>query len=357
MRKLIDERTHEQILSIMLNNLANTEDKSPNSFNYDILSAAGVIFEEGQRQLIELERKFDVDNLSGDELTKRAEQINGTLRKPATFATGYVQITGVPGTEIPELTAFFAGDRLFYGLSAATIPDEGIVRIEVEADEAGPAGNVLAGQITKIKPRIEGVTEVTNLVPLEGGYDEETDAELLERYYERNLNPPKGGNPAHYKLWATEYPGIWDAKVFREWEGPGFGKVRVVVVSQDRSAVEGRSLEGLRAHILEEAPIRPEKLILESAKEKAIKVGVTIAIKPGADKDSVTAEIRRAIDDYLFQISFRQDFVSLAKIGKAIIDLNRVADYEDLTLDGQQDNVKLAEDEIPTIGDLEVSFT
>ena len=48
--------------------------------------------------------------------------------------------------------------------------------------------------------------------------------------------------------------------------------------------------------------------------------------------------------------------MSLAKVGKAIIDLNRVADYEDLTLDGQQDNVKLAEDEIPTIGDLEVSF-
>lgn len=353
---MIEERTHEQILNIMLNNLANTEDKSPNSFSYDILSAAGIVFEEGQRQLIELERKFDVENLSGDELTKRAEQINGTLRKPATYATGYVQVTGVPGTEIPELAAFFAGEKLFYGLNAATIPEEGVVKIEVEADEAGPNGNALAGQITKIKPRIEGVTEVTNLESLEGGYIEETDTELLERYYERNLNPPKGGNPAHYKLWATEYPGIWDAKVFREWGGPGSGTVRVVVVSQDRSTVAGKNLEGLREHILEEAPIRPEKLVLESAKQKAIVIKMNVVPKPGIDKDAITGEIRDAIDRYFFDISFRQNFVSYAKVGKAVIDLKNVADYEDLTLDGKPDNVNLFEDEIPMIGRLEVNF-
>ena len=42
-------RTQEEFLKTMLNNLSNTEDKSPNSFSYDILSAAAIIFEDGQR--------------------------------------------------------------------------------------------------------------------------------------------------------------------------------------------------------------------------------------------------------------------------------------------------------------------
>lgn len=349
----IVEKTHAQFLETMLNNLSNAQDKSANSFSYDILSAVAIVDQELQRIVLELFKKFDVDNLEDLELEKRVLQITGLKRKEPTKAKGMVTITGENGTIIPKNTIFLAGDTEFLSLNEAKIGEEGNVEVLVECLESGATGDVIPNSITKTKKSIAGIVDITNKKEFTNGYEKETDDDLRERYYDKLLNPPKGGNPAHYKLWASEVDGVWTAKVFRTYNGPG--TVRVVVVGQDRNKIDSLKLEEIKKHILEEAPIMHENLLVESAKEKELSINVTVKFVQGFNKEIVKDEIKRKVKKYLTDIAFSQEFVSYAKIGGVILSVEGVEDYSTLKLNSTTENTKLAEDEIPKLISLEVT--
>ena len=65
---MIEIKSHKQFLDEMLNNLKYTEDKSPNSFSYDNLSAVAVIAEDFNTTIHLLSQMFDVENLESDDL-------------------------------------------------------------------------------------------------------------------------------------------------------------------------------------------------------------------------------------------------------------------------------------------------
>ncbi|MET3616722.1 putative phage protein gp47/JayE [Peptoniphilus olsenii] len=348
------ERTQEEFLKVMLNNLSNTEDKSPNSFSYDILSATAIIFEEGQRVILELFKKFNVDNLEDEELETRVLQIAGLMRKQATQSSGYITVTGVPKTLIPRDTIFYAGDVEFTISKDYEIPESGNIKVKVTSKDFGGDANVLPRAIDKAKPYIQGISDISNEQEIINGYDEESDDDLRERYYEKLLNPPKAGNPAHYKLWATEVDGIWNAKVFRTWAGGG--TVKVVVIGLNRKAVGKDLLDKVKNHILKEAPIRYESLTVESATTKKISVDVDVRLTQNANLIDVKADIKKRIGQYLYDISFKQNFVSYAKIGAEILKVNGVADYSDLKLNKTMKNVKMAETEVPELEIVEVNI-
>lgn len=265
----MQEKTQEEFLQSMLSNLSNTEDKTPNSFSYDILSAAAIVFEDFQRVILELFKKFDVMNLEDEELDARVLQIAGIKRKQATQSTGEVTITGLPKTVIPKETVFLAGSLEFTIDQDYVIPDTGNITLKVKSVSYGGNANILPNAIDKSNPQIMGVDNISNAKEINNGYDQETDDDLRERYLEKLLHPPKAGNPAHYKLWATEVDGIWNAKVFRTWQGGG--TVKVVVIGLNRKAVGPDLIEKVKKHILEEAPIRYEDLTVESATTKKLK--------------------------------------------------------------------------------------
>lgn len=348
----IKRRTHGDFLEEMLANLNNTEDKTPNSFAYDILSSVAIVddyFEGLFHYAISL---FDIDNLVGEDLDKRVLQITGLKRKQATFATGEVVVEGEDGTVIPVGTIFLAGDTSFESLETVTI-SEGHATVKVESTVAGIEGDVVANSIDKVKGSIPGVTDVYNPESFTNGYMTESDDDLRERYYEFLQNPPKAGNPAHYKLWATEVDGIWDAKVFRTWDGPS--TVKVVVVGLDRKTVDEEMLERVRENIMKEAPIAYQNLTVKSATGKAININVDIIFENGYEKSEVIKAIKSNINDYFNQIAFRQEFVSFAKIGGHILKTEGVKDYENLTLNGTTENIPLGEEEIPELGEMVIT--
>lgn len=345
-------RTQEEFLKTMLNNLSNTEDKSPNSFSYDILSATAIIFEDGQRVIEELFMKFDVDNLEDEELEKRVFQIAGLNRKKPTQAVGTVTVTGKQGTIIPKDTVFLAGDIEYTIERDYEIPQNGNIEIKVTSKGFGGTQNVTPKSINQSKPTILGVTDIANNSEIISGYDAESDDDLRERFYERLMNPPKAGNPAHYKLWATEVDGIWSAKVFRTWQGGG--TVKVVVIGLNRKAVGPNLIEKVKKHILEEAPIRYESLTVESATTKNVDVKANITITANASEIETKQEIRSRIEKYFYDIAFKQNFISYAKLGAEILKVPGVADYTELKLNNSIGNLKLTDTEVPQLGNLEV---
>lgn len=346
----MQEKTQEEFLQSMLSNLSNTEDKTPNSFSYDILSAAAIVFEDFQRVILELFKKFDVMNLEDDELDARVLQIAGIKRKQATQSVGEVTITGMPKTVIPKDTVFLAGNLEFKIDQDYIIPDTGNTTVKVKSVAYGGDANVLPNAIDKSNPQIMGVDNISNAKEINNGYDQETDDDLRERYLEKLLHPPKAGNPAHYKLWATEVDGIWNAKVFRTWQGGG--TVKVVVIGLNRKAVGPDLIEKVKKHILEEAPIRYEDLTVESATTKKVKVDVKIKLTQNANLIEVKEEIKDRIEKYFYSISFKENIVSYAKVGAEILKVPGVADYDNLKLNDKIGNIEMKETEVPELESL-----
>ena len=348
----IKERTQKEFLNIMLNNLKNTEDKTPNSFSYDALSSTSIVFRYFQDIVLELFKKFDVMNLEGEELDTRALQIAGLTRKKPTFASGKVRVTGEVGSVIPKDTIFLADDIEYISNKEYVIGQDGSVDVYVTCTTPGSMGNIIAGGINDMKKKIIGINNITNLEEFHNGYDLEPDGDLIERYLDVLTNPPKAGNPAHYKLWATEVDGVWDAKVFRTWQGGG--TVKVVVIGLNRKAVGLELIEKVKKHIFEQAPIRYEDLTVESATTKKVKVNVKIKITKNSNLINIKENIKNRIDKYFYDISFKENIISYARLGAEILKVEGVEDYDELKINGNIGNLAMTETEIPELESLEV---
>lgn len=76
-----------------------------------------------------------------------------------------------------------------YGVKFQTLKeiyafDAGEHTVDIEALEYGAIGNVEVGEIVVVGNPMPGINSVTNTIALRDGQDEETDAELIKRYYD-----------------------------------------------------------------------------------------------------------------------------------------------------------------------------
>lgn len=101
-------------------------------------------------------------------------------------ATGYLTVTGPPGTIIPEgwLAETAAGIQ-FFAVSETEIGEAGTATVPARCTATGPEGNVAAGTITTITNpgAVAGVKSVINAAAFTGGRERETDEEYRDRYY------------------------------------------------------------------------------------------------------------------------------------------------------------------------------
>lgn len=106
----------------------------------------------------------------------------GIVRKPATYSTVQVTLTGTPSTVIKNGQVSDQDDTHIWNLpEEVTIPDNGIITVEAVCNDAGDI-TVAANEVTKIVTPVYGWLSVTNNYTGQGGTNQETDAELRGRY-------------------------------------------------------------------------------------------------------------------------------------------------------------------------------
>jgi uncharacterized phage protein gp47/JayE len=179
----------------------------------------------------------------GDNLVLHGAEV-GLTKRPAAPASGKVTLT-VPAAVTVDLGAVFTrGDGFRYLAAAATsLAGAGTVDVDVIASVDGKAGNAIAATPLSV---VSGVTgAATAAVGSEGivaGDDVEADGEPFTsdlstfrgRILFRKRNPPHGGAPADYVLWASSVSGVTRVYVERRWIGAG--TVRVFVLMDGRYA-------------------------------------------------------------------------------------------------------------------------
>lgn len=113
----------------------------------------------------------------------------GITRKPATYSTVQLTITGNAGTTITNGKAT-DGTYTWNLPASVTIPDNGTIVVEATCDVSGSI-TAAANTINTIATPTFGWLSVTNTYVASAGVDVETDAELRGRYANATYQPSK----------------------------------------------------------------------------------------------------------------------------------------------------------------------
>ncbi|MHC1683411.1 MAG: baseplate J/gp47 family protein [Clostridiaceae bacterium] len=339
--------TKEVILERMLSNISDEYDKSEGSFPYDVEKPIAIEMEALQVKADSIVDRRFADTATGEDLDRVCEE-RGVYRKLATKAFGTVVITGSVEASINSgdkvasdtITYIFTEDKVIDGTGQANV--------NIECEVAGSYGNVPINAIKYFPQTLDGLIIVTNTVAISNGYDEETDEELRDRFYQNVRTPSTSGNKYHYLNWAKEVTGIGDAKVFPL--ALGHGTVKVVVVNSNKRAADSLLISSVSSYIEENRPIGATVSVI-SAIEKAINVNATLTIDSNNySLETVTVALEDVLTEYFKDIAFVETYVSYAKIGSLILSATGVLDYSNLRVNNGTSNISLGDEEIPILG-------
>lgn len=206
---------------------------------------------------------------------------------------------------------------------------------------AGAAGNVKAGEINRFPVTLPGLTAVINEEAFSGGFEAESDADLLERYMEKVSRPNVSGNKYQYEEWAKEMSGVGNVQVVPLRNGAG--TVKVIITNADNLPASEELVSEVQAYIDENRPVGANVTVVSAAS-----VTINISVQLECDsKDTIVEGIKTAVKKYLAGTAFEKSYVSYAKIGSLILSLDGVEDYSSLKVNNGTTNIPLSNGVIP----------
>jgi uncharacterized phage protein gp47/JayE len=351
------------ILNRMLGNMSDSTDKTEGYLAYDNAAASSIEMNKALTKLDDVVTKFDISNLTGDELETRVYERTGLTRNGATYATtsltvnGNVTINIGDSVQTPSRVQFIATET-------KTIVTTGTINIK--ALVAGSSGNVPSNQITQMPISISGVTSVTNVSASSGGYDAESDSALLERYYEKIQAPQTGGNIAQFISLIKAYSGVGDVKVYPTWNGNN--TIKLAIIDSNKVPPSTGFVNSAQAYMdplglnwgqgFGVAPFGAFTTVA-AATSKVINVSFTAVKDTNYSDAQRLSNFTTALTNYLKSIAFNASAVSYNKIGSLIIDTAGFTDYSNLTINGGTAPISLSYTatltECPVIGAVTIS--
>lgn len=339
------EQTYEDIKQRMLDNINSDIDKREGSFTQNIISPLSQELAKIYLEQRDLVNMAFVRNGFFNYLDDKCWEY-GVERKIGTSAVGEVTFEGEDGTTVSNGTVIYNNDLYYVVLNDADISNNKADLI-VEAYEMGKKYNVIKNTEFTLKENIQGVTKVYAKDDFKGGTDTETDEELRDRYFNTIKKSYTSGNVAHYETWATEVNGVGSCKVYPLKNGNG--TVEIVITNSDMLGASSELIESVKANIEEKRPIGANVSVV-SATEKAINITANITLSVGYELMEVKQLFEEKLKEYLKEISFKTSYVSTAKIGNLLLDIDGVYDYTDFKVNNAINNVPLEDTEVPKVG-------
>ena len=93
-----------------------------------------------------------------------------------------------------------------------------------------------------------------------------------------------------------------------------------------------------------------EFIEVESAVPLTINVSAKLTLANGADLDTAKEKITESITKYLQKNAFSVGYISYAQIGGCILACDEVADYSNLKLNNDTQNISVSETQVPVLG-------
>lgn len=346
-------RTSSEATADILGHMPTNYDRSKGSVIYDLQAPVGEEIAGLEATNDEILANAFFDTASDEYKEVIAKDRANITRRAATFATGYVTITGEAGTEISEGTQVASDFLVFATMTDARIGEEGSATVPVRCETAGSAGNVPSGAIYEFPVTISGLNTVTNSETFTNGYDIESIADFSDRYHSAITRTSGAGTEEDYENWALEVTGVSAARCFGRT--PSVGSVTVFIMNQNHRAASAELIEETEDHIDELRPT-PANVYVYSVSEVSIDVSATVYVASGSVADYEQA-ITAAINDYIYSIGYSRDTrrVSNVLIGEAILQVEGVTDVEDLLVNEGTSSISLSDSQIAVLREVTIN--
>lgn len=339
----------------MLEELDPSYQKTPGFPAYDFTRAFALGLASLAGDVEAAEARLDPENLTGADLDRYVWQHRAVERKQAACAQGTLKITS--GSGHISAGALFATGAGVQFMSEEDKDVSAGSTFAASAVEPGSAGNAAAGTVTVMPVTIAGIGGVTNPAAFAGGYDEESDAELRARYYEALQRPANGCNVYQYEQWCKAVEEVGRAVVVPTPRGPC--TVDVYLVDRTGDPASAALVAEVQA-LLDpnhngdgsgEAPIGAE-VTVKAAERKSLDFEVTLSILEGYVHANVHTAVRASLIELFRRTALAGTVLRFSAVVEATL-VEGVADYIDLTINGQAGTVTFEKTEVPVMG----SFT
>lgn len=348
-------RDQYEILNELLANITEDYLKVPGTFMHDFNKSSAIELEKIDKKIEKIWNLFEVENLSGYELEQRVNQLKGVKRKLATHAVGLLKITGTCSLRAGDIFETKSGTQ-FVVVKDTGIQNEGFA--EIKSRVAGVAGNVGANTIKQMPITIQGVKSVTNPEQTHDGFEAESDESLIERYYLAVRTPATSGNIYHYMQWAREVPGVSDVDVIPLWNGNN--TVKVIIINMEKQMASEELVKRVQDYIdpgitgsgAGVAPIGAYCTVV-SAKAKPINCKFKI-IKGNDYTESLVPQLKESLVSFFKRIAFKKDYVPYALLSSAILEVEGVREWSNLTINSGVSNISIARDEVAILGEVDI---
>ncbi len=348
----------DEILKLLLSHLSDTYQKSIGFPMYDILAAAAIQFAETDAEIKAAIQKLNPRNLTGSDLDDYIYPRSGLNRKQATFSEGVVHVTGTGTVDYGALFATPGGVK-FMAIQTVNVVKEADIPVSCMQD--GAVGNVPAHSVTLIPVTIQGISACDNPEPMSGGFPEETDDEYYERHLIKIQTPPTSGNIYHYMMWALEIEGVKRVKVFPL--GHGKNTVDVVIADSSGRPADKSLVKAVQDYIdpnstgegCGQAPIGA-RCFVSAATAKPVSLSLIVSKLSSDNEAAVTLAIRNAVEGYLADVAFEQNYISYARVLDAALSADGVLDLSRLRLNGSTDDIAVGERECAVLEEVEITY-
>ncbi len=352
--------SYETLMEQKLAQISDKRDRRQGSLIYDALAPNAAETAAFYADLSFLEDRSYADSATGEDLSRRCAE-RGIFRKAATNAVwlGQFQDAQGNGYDVPIGSRFFLNEM---GYCVRAQRGEGLY--ELTCETAGEAGNDFLGALLPLE-YMEGLAKAELTELLEEGNDEEADDVLRKRYLDSLQADAFGGNVADYKSKMEALEDVGGVKVYPVYYGGG--TVRLVVLDRSWDSPSEELLEKLQEEVDPQsegkgygfAPIG-HKVTVEGAEEKVCGLSLQILTQEGQIASDLTEKISQAAEEYL--LSLRKEWAASEKLivrrshlESRLLEISGILDISSCYINGQETNEILTADQIPVLGQVEVS--
>lgn len=234
-------------------------------------------------------RQAFVATASGRWLDMHADEM-GLARRASSPSSGVLVLTSTGAVSVAVGASFTRAGVTYLATATVALPLAGQIEVPVASSMDGAVTTAIAGAPLLVASGVTGdvASVVVGADGLTGGADLEDDEALRARVLFRKRNPPHGGAPADYVMWALEMTGV--TRVFVERRHRGAGSVRVFPL-YDLTRANGLPLPAditaMQSHL---EALAPAGVIVEAAAATAHPVDIVISgLSPA------TADTREAV--------------------------------------------------------------
>lgn len=364
---MFENQTEQVIEKRMLDAMPKSVDKREGSIAYDATMPAAIEF-----MLLYSVVDYFLKNTFGDTadheyLIERAKE-RGLSPYEATNAV--VTLECHPETCVLPIGSRYSVDTVNYRVTTRLTADGN--RYLAVCETAGTVGNKASGRAVPIQ-FVRGL-ESAEIVNVERpGEDEEETEAFRQRYLKSFETQAYGGNITDYQEKVGAMQGIGGVKVYPVWNGGGTVKV---VFSTSENKVPDKQLVSEVQEALDPVPYAQQgvgiapighRVTVEAAGESAINIGLNIKFMANDTFETCRADIKDVMQTYFNELNANwQDtevvttskyenrgiIVRISQIESRLLNRPYVSDISHTTLNGQEENVELANTDLATIGQI-----